>query len=186
MYNFAKNLDINFVIVSPDPNIGRLIGTVRSIKNNYKEDASIICLVEKKIKKQNIDEMKSICPTFKGEQTITSLMNKGMQKSKDGWVMFIIEGAFLPKKIEYRYSAWIENEKDILFPIVVNYDRDGNPKKIFNTFSECTLNGIMINKKFFLDVGNFSENPLKISKEFWSYEAVSKGAKFKALLGVKI
>lgn len=186
MYNFGKKLDINFIILSPDPNIGRLKGTVRSIKNNYRENANIICLVEKKIKKDNLEEMNQVCKTYRGGETITSLMSKGIRKSKDGWCMFIIEGAWLPKKIEYKYSAWIESENDVLFPVIAVQDRAGNPKKILGTFSNCTLNGILINKKLFLNAGDFSDNPIKISKEFWSYDAFEKGANFKGILGIKI
>ena len=186
MYKFGNKLDINFIIISPDPNISRLKGTVRSIKNNYRENTNIICLVEKKTKKTNIDEMSEICPTFRGGDTITSLMNKGMKKSKEGWCMFIIEGALIPKKIEYKYSSWIESEQDVLFPVLMLHNRDGIPKKIFGNFSNCTLNGILIHKKLFLEVGNFSENPIRISKEFWSYDAFEKGANFKGILGIKI
>lgn len=180
------DIKINFIILSPDPNIGRLKGTVRSIKNNYDIDAKIICSVEKGIKKTEIEEYKSICPTFKSGQTITSLINNGIKNAHDGWNLFVMEGAWIPRNIKDRYSKWIKDEKDILFPIVINYDREGNPIKIFNTFSDCTLNGILVYKKFFIEVGKLSENPLKISREFWSFDALEKGAKFKAILGIKI
>lgn len=178
--------DFNFIILSPEPNIGRLKGTVRSIKNNYDQNANIICSVESTIKKSALDEFKQVCPTFKSGQTITSLINKGIQKTNDGWNMFIMEGAWLPKNINNRYKKWIKKENDILFPIVINYDREGNPKKIFKEFEDCTLNGILVNKKFFLEVGKLSENPLVISRRFWSYDAIEKGATFKAILGIKI
>jgi hypothetical protein len=177
---------INFIILSPEPNIGRLKGTIRSIKNNYGEQSKMICSIEKSIKKPELEEYKSLCPAFRAGQTITSLINNGIKHAYDGWNMLVIEGAWMPKNIEYRYKKWIENEKDILFPIVVNYDREGNPTKIFSTFADCTINGILINKKFFLSIGNLSENPLRISREFWSYSAIEKGAKFKGILGIKI
>jgi hypothetical protein len=181
-----EDFKINFIIISPEPNIGRLKGTVRSIKNNYNETSNIICSVEKSIKKNQLDEYKEVCPSFKSGQTITSLINNGIKNANNGWNMLIMEGSWLPKNIEQRYKRWVKREKDILFPIVVNYDREGNITKILNNFSESTLNGILINKKFFLEVGNLSENPLKISREFWSYDAIEKGAQFKAILGIKI
>ena len=181
-----NELKINFIILSPEPNIGRLQGTIRSIKNNYCPEAKVICSVEKSIKKCQIEEMKELCPTFKGGQTMTSLINTGIKNANEGWNMLIMEGAWLPKGIKNRYEKWIESEKDILFPIVVNYDREGNPTKVFSTFFDCTLNGILIQKKFFLEIGKLSENPLKISREFWSYDAAERGAKFKAILGIKI
>lgn len=178
--------NINFIILSPDPNIGRLKGTVRSIKNNYKQDANIICSVAKTVKKSEIEEMKEVCPTFKGGDTITSLINNGMKNSSDGWAFLIFEGAWLPKNIKSRYFKWIKSEKDILFPIVVSYGRDGKIIKVLANFPECTLNGILLKKEFFKEIGKLSENPLQISKEFWAIDALEKGAEFKAILGVKI
>lgn len=181
-----SDIKINFIILSPEPNIGRLKGTIRSIKNNYDPDAKIICSVEKGIKKEEIEEYKSICPTFRSGNTITSLINNGIKNAYEGWNLFVVEGAWIPRNIKNRYLTWIKDEKDILFPIVINYDREGNPVKIFSTFSECTLNGILVYKKFFIEIGKLSENPLKISREFWSFDALEKGAKFKAILGIKI
>jgi hypothetical protein len=186
MFKGNREIDINFVVLSPEPNIGRLKGTLRSIKNNYREDASIICSVNKEIKKPQIEEMNLVCPTIRGGDTMTSLINKGIKNSKPGWTMLIMEGAWLPKNVQYRYSMWINSEADILFPIVTSYNKEGVPVKIYNTFSECTLNGILLDRDFFLKVGKLSENPLKISREFWSMEAAEKGAVFKAILGIKI
>jgi hypothetical protein len=186
MYRGTREIDINFVILSPDPNIGRLKGTVRSIKNNYKEDANIVCSVRKDIKKPQLDEMNDVCSTLRGGETVTSLINNGMKNSESGWTMMIMEGAWLPRNIQYRYSVWIEKETDVLFPIVVNYDKEGMPTKIYNTFADCTLNGMMIDRDFFLKVGKLSENPLKISREFWAMGAAELGAVFKAILGIKI
>ena len=176
---------INFVILSPEPNIGRLKCTVRSIRNNYPKSSNIVCSVEKSIKKPQLEEMNEVCQTFRGGSTITSLINKGMKESED-WSMMIIEGAYLPRNVENRYFKWICSEKDILFPIIINHDRFGIPNKILCSFDECTLNGLMIHKKFFFEVGKLTENPLKVSRKFWALDAIDKGAKFKAVLGVKI
>lgn len=177
--------EITFVILSPEPNIGRLKGTVRSIKNHYRTNPLITCVVGKATKKETISEMKEECPVFKGGDTITSLMNTGL-KNSTGWCMFVMEGAVIPKSVESRYFKWIKNEKDVLYPIVVNYNIQGEPIKILSTFAECTLNGILIHKKLFEEVGKFTDNPIKISKEFWALDATCKGAFFKAILGVKI
>lgn len=177
---------ITFVVLSPDHNIGRLKGSIRSIKNNYDENADIICVVEKCVKKSEVEEMSQECPVFKGGETITSLMNAGVKHAKKEWCMFLMEGAWLPKNIESRYFKWISSERDVLFPIVVNYDIQGQPIKILSEFSESTLNGMLIHKNFFEEVGKFTDNPIKISKEFWGIDASLKGASFKAILGVKI
>lgn len=186
MFRGKREIDINFVVLSPDPNIGRLKGTIRSIKNNYREDANVICSVRKDIKKPQLDEMNSVCPAFRGGETITSLINNGFKNSKPGWTMLIMEGAWLPRNVQYRYSAWMESETDVLFPLMMGYDKEGMPTKIYNTFAECTLNGLMVDRDFFMKVGKLSENPLRISREFWSVTAAEKGAIFKAILGIKI
>jgi hypothetical protein len=98
----------------------------------------------------------------------------------------MMEGSWLPKNVKLRYLTWIKSEKDILFPIIINYNKEGKPIKILSNFSDCTLNGILIRKEFFLEIGKLSENPLQISREFWSIDAFEKGANFKAILGIKI
>lgn len=178
--------NFNFIILSPDPNIGRLKDTVRSIKNNYDEGANVVCAVEKGIKKQQIEEMREICPTYRGGNSITSLINSGFKHAKTGWSMLIMEGARVPTNLQSRYVKWVTSENDILFPIVVNYNREGMPIKVLSHFSECTLNGILMNRVLFDKVGRFSENPLQISRHFWGLDAAEKGAVFKAILGVKI
>jgi hypothetical protein len=145
-----------------------------------------LCVVEKSIKKEQIDVMKEVCVTHKGGQSITSLINKGFKHTKSGWNLLVMEGARIPLNIQNRYSKWIKSEHDVLFPITVNYDAAGKPVKVFNNFSECTLNGVLIHKNLFQKVGNFTENPLQISREFWSFDAFDKGAVFKAILGIKI
>lgn len=179
-------LEISFIIISPEPNIGRLKGTIRSIKNNYSKDAKIICSVVKSIKKAQIEEMRIECPTHRGGTTITSLINSGFKNSASGWNLLIMEGAWLPKSIYERYSRWVSSDSDILFPLMAVYDRQGIPIKILNSFHECTLNGMMIKKEFFEKVGKFSENSLEISRIFWGLDALEKGAIFKSVLGVKI
>jgi hypothetical protein len=63
---------------------------------------------------------------------------------------------------------------------------NGQPIKINDTFYNCTLNGLCINKNFFKEVGKLSENPLEISRKFWALDAKEKGAEFKCILGIKI
>jgi hypothetical protein len=62
----------------------------------------------------------------------------------------------------------------------------GYPIKIYNTFYNCTLNGVCINKSFFKQIGKLSENPLETSRKFWALDAKEKGAEFKSILGIKI
>jgi hypothetical protein len=97
-----------------------------------------------------------------------------------------MEGARVPKGLECRYRRWIEDENDVIFPIVMQHDIEGRPTAILSRFEDSTLNGTMIHSLMFKKVGPFSDNPIGISKKFWGLDAEEKGAKFKAILGVKI
>lgn len=178
---------LGFVIISPEPNIARLKDTVRSIRMHFGEDANIVCSVCKGIKKDQLEEFKEVCASFRGGETVMSLINSGMKKSGgEGWRIFILEGARVPSGLEGRYRRWLEGDRDVLFPIVMSHDREGKPSVILATFEDSTLNGMMMHTSLFSEVGKFSDNPISVSKKFWGLDAEEKGAKFKAILGVKV
>ena len=182
--DFVKKL--KFVIVSPEYNIGRLNDTVRSIRNNF-GDVEILCSVAKSVKKEQLEEMKGVCSAFRGGETVMSLINSGFKKGGKGvWHIFVMEGARVHRGLESRYRRWIKDERDVLFPIVMNHDLDGYPSVILASFEDSTLNGMMIHSSLFEEVGDFSDNPIGISKRFWGLDAEDKGARFKGILGVKI
>lgn len=178
---------LGFVILSPEPNVVRLRDTVRSIRMTFGEETRVVCSVAQLTKKPQLDEMKKVCRCFRGGNSVTSLMNQGMSSSKGaGWRMFVMEGVRIPRGIAGRYSRWLNDDRDVIFPITINHDRDGKPLKIMATFEDSTLNGILIHSKLFEEVGGFSDNPIGVSKEFWAMGAVARGAVFKGVLGVKI
>lgn len=177
---------IRFVVISPEPNIARLKDTVRSIRNCF-GGVEVLCSVVKSVKKDQLDEMREVCNSFRGGETIMSLINSGFKKGgKGGWFVFVMEGARIPKGMAMRYCRWIEGERDVLFPIVMNHDLDGKPDVVLTRFEDSTLNGMLIHSSLFEEVGAFSDNPIGISKRFWGLDAEEKGARFKAILGVKI
>lgn len=178
---------LGFVIISPEPNIARLRDTVRSIGINFGDQPKVMCSVCRGIKKEQLEEFKSVCPSFRGGDTVMSLINYGMKKMGGrGWRVVVVEGARVPAGLEGRYTRWIEGERDVLYPIVMNHDRDGRPSSVLVNFEESTLNGMMIHTSLFAEVGGFSDNPISVSKKFWGLDAEERGAKFKAILGVKV
>lgn len=179
------NINFGFIILCPDHNIGGLKNTLRSIRNNY-EDSECLCVVSKEIKADQFKEIKDICEVHKAGKTVTSLINKGFEKTKSDWNVILVEGSRVTKNLNKKYSMWINDYKDILFPLIVDYDFNGYPIKIHDTFYNCTLNGMCIHKDFFKEVGKLSENPLEISRKFWALEAKEKKANFKTILGIKI
>lgn len=178
-------INFGYTILSFDYNIGGLKSTIRSIKNHY-ENAEIICVVNSDVSKDQIKEMKLSCDCHKAGKTVTSLINKSFDKIKSDWNILIVEGARVSRTLQDKYSYWARSDKDILFPLIVDYDRDGYPIEIHNEFHNCTLNGLCINKNFFKQVGKLTENPLEVSRQFWSIDASLAGANFKSILGIKI
>lgn len=172
----SKNIDFGFIILNPESNPSLLKNTVNSISNKF-EKAQYICATEKTVKTDSFKEMKAICPTFKGEGTYTSLMNVGMKHAPAEWNFFIMAGTYVRPQLDQKFSFFMENEKDILFPIVENK---------YN-FVDATLNGLLVHKTCFKEVGNMAEiGPFEVCKLMWALDAMDKGYKFKAILGVKL
>lgn len=185
MLHRYKTLDIGFVILASDPNIGQLKGTIRSIKSHYPK-SSYLCVVGKNTKADELKEIKELCPCVKGKDTITSLINTGISKGNKEWNILVMSGSWVRPNLDKKYSLYVESNKDVLFPIVTDYDIQGKPSKIYMSFDDCSLNGIMLHQKTFKEVGDFSDNPLEISRFMWMIQAQDMGVKFKAILGAKI
>jgi len=176
-------VDLGFIILCPDRNIGGLKNTYGSINyHSYNRDA--ICVVGNDATPTDIKEMKEICPTYKGKDTITSLINTGFRHLKHEWGLLLFGGSRIPIFLERRISSFTKNEEDILFPVVEKrYD-----------FVSGSFNGVLINKKFFKKVGNFPDtqmekagmNDFEMAKLLWALDAHEKGAIFKGIVGMRI
>jgi hypothetical protein len=173
----CKTINSGFVIICPNSNIGQIKTTVNSIKHNY-IGSKYICIVPKRCHDCEVKEISNLCQTHRGGDTITSLINEGLSKSpSDEWNFIIVGGSWVRGFLDKKYSYFIESEKDILFPIV---NRKLN-------FVDGSINGILIHKKAFVDIGPFgNDNPLEICKLFWGIVAVEKGYRFKAVLGAAV
>ena len=176
---------MGFAIISPDPNIGNLACTIRSIKNNY-PDAQYLCITNRNCNVEEFKKMQEICPVLKGKNTITSLINTALRKSKSEWTLIVMEGTPLHRGIDKKYGLFIENEKDVLFSITMEYDKQGRPTKIRNNFEDATLNGMLIHKSTFKEIGDFTDESIPIAKLFWAVKATEKGCRFKGVLGMRI
>lgn len=182
-----KDLDFGFVVLSPEHNVARVASTVRSIRN-YHRNKDIVCAVGKDTTAAEMKELKEVCPSvWRGKDTITSLINVGMKRGFKGWNLLVMEGVWAKKPIASKYSGFIENEKDIVYPIIMDHDRDGRPVKVYKDFEECTLNGIFIHYDTFKQVGEFPDySDLNKSKFVWYAMAQEYGCKFKGILGATI
>jgi len=173
------DLDIGFIVLNPDRDFDGLRITTNTLCcANY----DTICIVAKDTSPKETKPMKEICPVYKGQDTITSLINAGMKKLKHKWGFIVFAGSRVKTNIHRKLPSFINSEKDIAFPIV-------NGK---TTFDEGSSDGILLNKEFFDSVGEFpcikrSEyNEFEVSKFLWSCKALEQGAVFKAIAGMRI
>jgi hypothetical protein len=172
-----KAIKCGFVILCPNYNIGQIKTTTSAIKHNYPE-SKYICTVPETCHPDEVAEIRKLCPCYKGGNTITSLINVGLQNAPcKEWNFIVVGGSWIRGCLDKKFSYFIESEKDILFPIA--------DRKIY--FVNGTINGILIHKSAYEDIGPFcNDNPLEICKLMWTMEAIEKGYRFKAVLGTVI
>lgn len=171
-----KSIDYGFVILCPEHAVNLLKCTANSIKTRYKE-IPYICATDNSANTEDLKEMKAICPTYKGKNTFSSLINIGMKNAPAEWNFIICAGANVTWGISEKFAYFIESENDVLFPIA---------DKKYN-FIEATLNGLLINKKTWKMVGPMeNEGEIEMVKAIWGCKALEKGVQFKAIAGAKI
>lgn len=176
-------MDYGFVILSPDRNVAGLKNTLGSIRF-YSYNRQAICIVDEDAPSSEVKEMKKMCDVYKGENTLTSLINAGMKKNKHEWAFIMFAGSRIPPSLEYKLDLWAKKDSDVVFPVV---DRKWQ-------FVEGSFNGVFINKKFFNSVGDFPTatmkkqgfNDFELAKMFWAVDALDKGCTFKAIVGMKV
>jgi hypothetical protein len=93
--------------------------TASSIKNHY-PNLPYIAVVDESATKEDVAEMKKNCPIYKGKNTITSLINVGMRHAPSDWAFMIFAGSNVRPKLDEKFSFYITNDKDVLFPIANN------------------------------------------------------------------
>lgn len=168
-----KPLECGFIILCPDHNINLLQSTAKSIQARY--NIPYICVVDDSAK--DTKELKAVCPTFKGRKTFSSLINTGFKHAPAEWNIIVMAGTKIRANLDQKFSLFVENNKDILFPLANNK----------MNFVDGTLNGLFINKKTFKEIGDMpEEESLELVKAMWGYMAAAKGCKFKAIIGSKM
>lgn len=176
-------MDVGFLILSPDRNIAGLKNTLGSIKLRC-WDRSCVCVVGEDATAKEIKEMKEFCPTFKGKNTITSLINTGIKKIKNEWICVVFGGSRVPVGMEIKLASACKKDNEVIFPLTENK---------FN-FIEGSFNGVTLNKKFFDKVGDFPTNIMskhglndfEFAKMLWAIEALKEKVVFKGVLGIRV
>jgi hypothetical protein len=176
-------MDVGFIVLCPDRSPAGLKNSIGSIRYNcYNRDR--IAVVPKAISPKEIIELKGYCPSiYKGTDTITSLINTGMKRLKNEWGFIMFAGSRVPPSLEKKFTSFVKSDKDVLYPIVEKkYD-----------FVEGAFNGVLINKTFFKEVGNFPTatmqkaglNDFEFAKLLWALDAIEKGVVFKGIVGMR-
>ena len=175
-------MDVGIVVLCPDRNPAALRNTVGSV--NYSlYDRECIAIVPKAISPKEVIELKEFAPVYKGKDTITSLVNVGMKRLKQEWGFVVFAGSRVPKFLERKFATFVKSNKDVIYPIV---DRKCN-------FVEGSFNGVLFNKEFFKEAGDFPDVPMEkpglndfeFAKLLWATNALNVGAVFKGIVGMR-
>jgi len=171
-----KSIDCGFVIICQNDNIGQINTTINSIRSNYADNK--FCCVFLEHHYSALEKRFKDLTVFKSEGSIMSSINAGLEQSLcDGWNFLIMSGTWVRNSLDRKYSCFLENEKDILFPVI---------KRKMN-FVDGSINGVLIHKKSFKDIGKFnSKSSIDICKLYWANEAIEKGYRFKGIVGITL
>lgn len=175
-------MDVEFVILCPNRNIGGAKNSVGSVRC-HSRGREAICVVPDDTTEREA-EMLSPTRVVRGGGTQTGLINAGMRECRGEWAFLFFAGSRLPHYIERKLENWASDPGDVLFPVV---DRKTN-------FVDGSFNGVLINKATFLEVGEFPEisgskqgfNDFELAKLLWAVRATESGCRFKAIVGMRV
>lgn len=172
----TKPLTCGFIILCENHAVNLLQSTANSLKIRYPK-SPFICSTDSSATVEDLAEMNLICKTYVGKLTISSLINAGMNNAPSNWNIIVMAGTTVKWNLDDKFANFIENEKDILFPVA---DKKWH-------FVDATLNGLLIHRKTWREIGNMADiGTLEVVKLMWALNAIEKKVKFKAILGAKI
>ena len=172
----SKLRDFGFIILCPNRDIIGLRNAVRRVGYFYPE-APCLAVKPKGTTRPETADMKAICDVAAGKVTDQSMINAGLKKAKPDWNFIVYEGAVIRPRFHIRYGNFLVDEKDVLFPIIdQRYE-----------FFEGTMNGLLIHRKTWEEVGPFEEEQdFLLAKLLWAAEAKKKDVRFKGILGPRV
>ena len=170
----SKKLDMTVGVLAHEKGLNEIKKTIDSLKNlQYSYEKIVAVLPTSEICTIPFDNTKLI----KKGDCLTTAIDSICEVAQTEWVYFIFAGIIVPKNIDNKNSKYIKSYKDILFPVV---NRNWN-------FAEATLNGLLLSKKVYEEVGAFgTSNHLELTKLMWADKALQKGCNFKAIVGAKL
>lgn len=170
-----KQLKCGFIVLCPEHNVRHAQCTARSIRARY--DSPFIFVTDSTVTKEEVRELENTAPTYVAGTTFSSLINLGFKHPPSDWNILVIAGTTVRPKLDEKFALFVEDEKDILFPVA-----DGRWQ-----FIEGTINGLMMHRETFQKAGDWDDNlPIETCKLLWAYEAARHGCRFKAVIGSKM
>ena len=176
--NEEKKFD--FLILAPTFNAKQIQDTIKSLRIYYPENHFIIsCSIH--FDKEQVKWVKDLdhrnIVIKKGGTTICGLINAGEKEIKNEWFFVFVAGSRIKNKIDKKYFSFIK-DKEIGYSVV--------ERRMY--FYEASLNGMLLSKTSFKDIGEFPDISPDISgcKSVWLGEGQEKGYKFKGLVCVPI
>lgn len=114
--------------------------------------------------------------TIYGGKFYCDMIDISMKNCVSEWAFLLKAGTKIQNRIDEKNSRYISRYNDVIFPVV---------NRVYN-FSTLPLNGLLLNKAFYNEVGEFGDyESQEITKLIWADKAMQFGAKFKAIVGVR-
>ena len=171
----SKNFGV--IILCPDCNYAGLRTTVSSLQSEF-PNLNHVAVVGRDAQTENVKSLVKYCRVYTGGKTITSLIDEGMKHLTDAWRLIVISGSLVRYRIIKKYKLFINNERDILYPVI-------DSKYIWD---EASINGILMHQDTYNEVGEFGDDlaDLKEAKLMWGARAVELKYHFKAIIGARL
>lgn len=189
--------NFGFIILNPDKSVSQLKTTLESIKKVHPENTCISVMPG-----PNNADLEKMCKTYKGKGTYSSLLNTGLHSSKSIWNVILFAGTWLKPNLENVIKFYLKEDTDILFPVLRSKTQRFNKNTPLDlsktTFCQGSLNGVIMHKTAFKNIGLFLDSPnigqpetipvndFELIKMEWELRAIAKGYNFKALFGTSI
>lgn len=167
----SKFIKYGFILLCPNIDVRHVENTIESIKLYYNTNKILIVLPEG-TESAIVSKVRKLAQMVLAKSDLVSMLNKGLELSLCGeWNFVLHRMGRLNPNIEKQFSYFMESEKDIIYPI---------SRRKWD-FTEFDLNGFLINKKTYEDVGPFPDGTVEESRTFWAIKAIEKGCLFKGI-----
>lgn len=174
---FTIEKDLGFIVLCPEMKFGGLKLTTSSIQSQF-DNCSINCIIPENTDSEELKRVKEIIPPIKGGNSISSMINVGIEKTKRPWNMIVLSGHNIRYNPVLKYTRFTKSEKDVLYPVI---------DKSYWKWSDSSIHGILVHANAFKEVGDFpDEENLPLCKLLWSAKAIQRGYVFKGLIGAKL